>query len=917
MEQNSLILGYELNKEDGMINKGEDCVKSTLLFQLAKKGEQLTLIENNAIVEIYTYKKEVDKKYIYTYDYATDESWTKYSDSITLQYGKLNKYIFKQEMYYRVSVRAAGSGVDIKKYKYLSDVIEISASIDENTSLDKKEKTSNIYDHEPNNIGREIQKFKARLEKVTCDNSLNILTLADTHATVNGTWGHTLNNIGCFLKTDVRVDKFLHLGDLTDGMIPKQATEYCNQQMIKEMKSFGIPFRMLVGNHDSNYFRNNPEPFLPKEMEHLYMPRNEEAIHRKRGKLYYYEDHADKGIRCIYLDSFDYREKVRYGYSTDELEWLEKVLLKTPNRLCVVVFSHVPPTPELHYWSKEMRGSKELIRILQRYQYRSGGKLLAFVHGHNHGDQIYEEYGFPVISIGCNKCEECPDIKPRGCETATRRLNDVSEDLWDVIVINASKRTIDLVRFGAGNDRHIDTKASFNRKEPKEYMTKVITYGTFDLFHEGHYRLLQRAKALGDYLIVGVTTEHFDQARGKVNVVDPIMTRIENVKKTGFADEIIVEDHEGQKIEDIQKYGIDIFTEGSDWTGYFDYLNAFCKVVYLERTPDISSTLIRGDRFKLIRVGIVGTGRIAPRFLKESKFVSGLIVTCAYNPVKNGDNRFKREDEIRVYHKSYEDFLKHVDAVYIASPHETHYEYAKQAILAHKHVLCEKPMTFTYGEAVELYLLAGRENVVLMEGIKAAYCPGFQQLINVAVSGAIGEIKDVEACFSRIADTDSREMTDDKYGGAFLEFGGYPLLPIFKIFGTNYERMNIESIDSESGIDLYTKISFKYKGGLAMAKTGVGVKSEGQLIIAGTKGYVIAESPWWLTKKFEVRYEDPNKIEHYEPRFLGDGLRYEISEFIKRINGTSDMVYRLTADESIAMAKVVEEFMKIRNSKKK
>ena len=60
MEQNSLILGYELNKEDGMINKGEDCVKSTLLFQLAKKGEQLTLIENNAIVEIYTYKKEVD-----------------------------------------------------------------------------------------------------------------------------------------------------------------------------------------------------------------------------------------------------------------------------------------------------------------------------------------------------------------------------------------------------------------------------------------------------------------------------------------------------------------------------------------------------------------------------------------------------------------------------------------------------------------------------------------------------------------------------------------------------------------------------------------------------------------------------------------------------------------------------------------
>ena len=66
-------------------------------------------------------------------------------------------------------------------------------------------------------------------------------------------------------------------------------------------------------------------------------------------------------------------------------------------------------------------------------------------------------------------------------------------------------------------------------------MTKVITYGTFDLFHEGHYKLLQRAKALGDYLIVGVTTEHFDEARGKVNVVDSIMDRIENVRRTGFA----------------------------------------------------------------------------------------------------------------------------------------------------------------------------------------------------------------------------------------------------------------------------------------------------------------------------------------------------------------------------------------------
>ena len=98
-------------------------------------------------------------------------------------------------------------------------------------------------------------------------------------------------------------------------------------------------------------------------------------------------------------------------------------------------------------------------------------------------------------------------------------------------------------------------------------MIKVITYGTYDLFHEGHYRLLERAKALGDYLIVGVTSEAYDEARGKFNVIDSVATRIENVRKTGFADEIIVEESPGQKFSDIKKYDIDIFTVGSDWTG--------------------------------------------------------------------------------------------------------------------------------------------------------------------------------------------------------------------------------------------------------------------------------------------------------------------------------------------------------------
>lgn len=443
-------------------------------------------------------------------------------------------------------------------------------------------------------------------------------------------------------------------------------------------------------------------------------------------------------------------------------------------------------------------------------------------------------------------------------------------------------------------------------------MKKVITYGTYDLFHEGHYKILERAKSMGDYLIVGVTTEHFDQARGKVNVIDPLLERIENVRKTGFADEIIVEDHEGQKIEDIQKYDVDIFVLGSDWKGYYDYLKEYCQVVYLDRTAKVSSTMIRKEKFPIVRLGIVGTGRIAPRFISEAKYVSGIEIECAYNPEEAEGKAFAEAEGIPVYSEDIASFFDQVDAIYIASPNETHYRYAKAALQHGKHVLSEKPLAFTHKETMELYQMAQDQGLVLMEGIKTAYCPGFQQLVSVAKSGKIGEVRDVEACFSRLAAEGSRERSDAKYGGAFLEFAGYTLLPIFKMFGTHYTDVQIDSILGEGGIDLYTKIQLRYPNGMATAKMGVGIKSEGELVIAGTEGYILAPSPWWLTHKFDIRREDPNDVEHFEPAFQGDGLRYEISEFIGKINGTGHKDYKLTVEEAIAMSEIVEKFMEER-----
>ena len=439
-------------------------------------------------------------------------------------------------------------------------------------------------------------------------------------------------------------------------------------------------------------------------------------------------------------------------------------------------------------------------------------------------------------------------------------------------------------------------------------MVKVITYGTFDLFHEGHYRLLKRAKALGDYLIVGVTTESFDKNRGKLGVVDSLVKRIENIKNTGFVDEIIVEEYVGQKFSDVQRYNIDIFAIGSDWLGKFDYLKDYCQVIYLERTKNISSTSLRQSRFKVKRIGVIGNGRIAERFMSESKLVSGLNVQNVYNPRLESARRFAEKWDINPY-DDLEKFFESIDLVYIASPHETHYDYIKASLEHGKHVLCEKPMVLNRSQAEKLFGYARENKLALFEGIKTAYCPGFRKLLGIAQSGKIGNVRNVEACFTKLENPDSRELTDTKFGGSFTELGSYVIFPILKLFGTDFETLTFDSIKAENGLDLFTKVSMRYPKGIATATCGLGVKSDGRLLISGTKGYIIVNAPWWKTTSFEVHYEDPNVVEKYNEQFLGDGLRYEISDLSAYINGTESTDFKLTQKESVTIAEIMEKFL--------
>lgn len=438
-------------------------------------------------------------------------------------------------------------------------------------------------------------------------------------------------------------------------------------------------------------------------------------------------------------------------------------------------------------------------------------------------------------------------------------------------------------------------------------MKKVITYGSFDLFHEGHYKLLKRAKELGDYLIVGVTSEQYDKYRGKLNVIDSLMTRIENVRRTGFADEIIIENNIGQKVEDIVKYKVDIFTVGSDWAGTFDYIKDYCDVVYLERTKDISSTMLRNEKYKIIRLGIIGSGRIAKRFVKEIKSVSGISANYIYNPNLESARIFSENNKLDGYTNNLDELFTKVDAVYIASPHETHYNYIIKSLKKEKHVLCEKPLVLARNEAEQVYKLARENNLVLMEAIKTAYCPGFNKLVSISKSGCIGNIRDVEACFTKLTYGHKRELRG-RYAGSFFELATYPLIAIIKMLGTNYKDIRFESVVDEHGIDIYTKAYLKYDNSLATAKVGLGVKSEGQLIISGTNGYIVAESPWWKTQSFDIRFENTCDNERFFEKFLGDGLRYEINDFALLINGQKNRNCKLTEEESITLAEIMEKY---------
>lgn len=314
-----------------------------------------------------------------------------------------------------------------------------------------------------------------------------------------------------------------------------------------------------------------------------------------------------------------------------------------------------------------------------------------------------------------------------------------------------------------------------------------------------------------------------------------------------------------------------------------------------------------------MRIGIIGTGRIAARFADTALTgVESIYISCVYNPREESALRFIQQHNIQACTADWDEFVDNIDAAYVASPHETHYEYSRKLLLSGKHVLCEKPAALKKEHVRELIDIAQNNQLVYMEALKTAYCPGYKALIKIAESGRIGRIVEVEAAFSRLTPLNTREYKDDDCNGSFLEFGSYTLLPVLTLLGCEYDDITFRTVRAQNGVDAYTKAFIEYKDEYidktAIVKTGLGAKTEGQLVVTGTNGYILAKSPWWLTKEFEVRYENPGKIERYRFGYEGTGLCYEVREFVHRIKNNDKKTVDISDNISIAMAGVMERF---------
>lgn len=440
-QEPGLQIGWELDTLTGKCTRAADCNMSTLLFYHVTKGDRIRLTDPAYQYRYAFYSLERPAQYIYTYSYQEEQQWTTYEKRYSSLEWLQEDIIIQQEGYVRIQVMRSDRKA-LEPYETAACGILL-----ETESQGEKAVRDYLQSEE---VQQEIRRTIKTVEEKRNHDSLVFTLLTDTHYVVNGNWEYTAATIE-EVNRSVNPDGIIHLGDLTDGSLSKEICKEYSQRVLQRIASWDKPFYLTIGNHDTNYFRNNADRLTEEEQYDYYLPQTKQEEKR----LWYRVDYAEHKLCMLFLHSFDVAEQVRYGFPLEEVMWVGQQLEQLPEAYQVLLFSHDAPLARLDYWASEIRNGDLLLSFLEEWNRTHDHRIMAFLHGHTHADYIYRERKFPIISIGCSKCEYFADKKPEGATTYHRWMGTVQQELWDTMIVKPKERMIEFIRFGAGLDRCI------------------------------------------------------------------------------------------------------------------------------------------------------------------------------------------------------------------------------------------------------------------------------------------------------------------------------------------------------------------------------------------------------------------------------------------------------------------------------
>ena len=434
-----LLRDHTVDPDTGRITAQPGCLTTMLPVQVCA-GDRIAAVVPDLQFQYFFYSEKTEESLIYTYSYDPEGNWTSYDPEESDPCWSVQPRILHSRGFVRLTAKYTGEeGKDL----FFSDLFRLEETGRKSTCAAAQE-TDTDPDEIPGWMRQEAEETAGKTEQCRSTDDAVFFLLADTHYTTGGIWPDTLKSLKLTAEL-IRPDGLIHLGDLTDGLLPVRYTKEIVQEMIRDLREIAGEPLVCLGNHDRNYFRGNPDSMTAEESAKLCMNRNETS---------FVEDLPEKKIRLLFLNSFDPEKKERYGFSRTELVFARRALRTLPEGYRILIFSHVPPASEIHVWSKKIRNGKRLLRLIERF-HRKRHAVLGYIHGHNHADQIWNGCEFPVIGIGCSKLEYFEEHKPAGSVTWYRERGKPSQELWDVLIISAERGTLDLIRFGAGEDRHV------------------------------------------------------------------------------------------------------------------------------------------------------------------------------------------------------------------------------------------------------------------------------------------------------------------------------------------------------------------------------------------------------------------------------------------------------------------------------